>query len=148
MDIFFKLKYESGGKQFTTDSVHTEHFALSVNHSDNKLHVSINPKAEIRITEFVNGYQSWTDSLEYTPDGQMLEQSRLTEFLVTKSPLKYIGFSKSGDNLFHKFPRQNGIFYGWSYAYVRNGNHVDLFGSLSEKSGYTIITCDTCPLHL
>ena len=158
MDIFFKLKYESGGKQFTTDSVHTEHFALSVNHSDNKLHVSINPKAEIRITEFtvkypylfktddrifVNGYQSWTDSLEYTPDGQMLEQSRLTEFLVTKSPLKYIGFSKSGDNLFHKFPRQNGIFYGWSYAYVRNGNHVDLFGSLSEKSGYTIITCDT-----
>lgn len=157
MNISFKLKYEAGGKQFTADSVYTEHFTLNVNYAGNKLHVSIDPKAEISITEFtvkypysfktdnrifVNGYQSWTDSLEYTPDAQMLEQSGLTEFLVTKSPLKYIGFSKSGDNLFHKFPRQSGIFYGWSYAYVRSGNYIDLFGSLSEKSGYTIITCD------
>lgn len=158
MDISFKLKYEVSGKSFITDSLNTEHFLLKVKNDDKKYNVKICPKAEIKITEFtvklpycfdkenrifVNGYQSWTDSLEYTPDGQMLEQSRLTEFLVTKSPLKYIGFNKSGDNLFHKFPRQSGIFYGWSYAYVRNENHIDLFGSLSEKSGYTIITCDT-----
>lgn len=91
----------------------------------------------------MNGYQSWTDSLEYTIDGQMQELSKLTEFLVTKSPLKYVGFSKSGDNLFHKFPRQSGIFYGWSYSYVRNGNKVDIFGSLDERCGYTVITFDT-----
>lgn len=158
MNISFKLKYEAGGKQFTADSVYNRHFTLNVKNADNRLCVSINPKTEIKITEFtvkypyhfkaddriyVNGYQSWTDSYEYAPNGQMQELSKLTEFLVTKSPLKYVGFSKSGDNLFHKFPRKSGIFYGWSYAYVRNGNHVDIFGSLSERSGYTIITFDT-----
>lgn len=158
MNVSFKLKYEADGKKFTASSVYTEHFSLNVKNADNRLYVSIKPETEIRITEFtvkipyqfsaenkifVNGYQSWTDSLEYEPDGQMQEFSRLTEFLVTKSPLKYIGFSKSGDNLFHKFPRKSGIFYGWSYAYVRNGSRVDIFGSLSERSGYTIITFDT-----
>ncbi|MDE6384522.1 MAG: alpha-galactosidase [Eubacterium sp.] len=158
MNISFKLKYEAGGKQFTTESVDAEHFSLNVKNADNKLNVSINPKAEIKISEFtvkcpyhfkaddrifVNGYQSWTDSYEYEPNGQMQELSKLTEFLVTKSPLKHIGFSKSGDNLFHEFPRKSGIFYGWSYAYVRNENKVELFGSLNEKCGYTIITCDT-----
>lgn len=158
MNISFKLKYEAGGKQFTADSVYNRPFTLNVKNADNRLCVSINPKTEIKITEFtvkypyhfkaddriyVNGYQSWTDSYEYAPNGQMQELSKLTEFLVTKSPLKYVGFSKSGDNLFHKFPRKSGIFSGWSYAYVRNGNHVDIFGSLSERSGYTIITFDT-----
>lgn len=158
MNISFKLKYEADGKQFTADSFYTEHFTLHVKNADNRLNVNINPKTDIKITEFtvkypysfkaddrifVNGYQSWTDSLEYTPDGQMQELSKLTEFLVTKSPLKYIGYSKSGDSLFHKFPRQSGIFYGWSYSYVRNGNKVDLFGSLNERCGYTIITFDT-----
>lgn len=157
MNISFKLKYEANGKQFTADSFYTEHFTLNVKNADNKLNVSINPKTEIKITEFtvkypyhfktddriyVNGYQSWTDSLEYTPDGQMQELSKLTEFLVTKSPLKHVGFSKSGDSLFHKFPRQSGVFYGWSYSYVRNGNKIDLFGSLNERCGYTIITFD------
>lgn len=158
MNISFKLKYEADGKKLTADSARTEHFLLNIKNDGNKLNISINPKTEIKITEFtvkcpycfksddrifVNGYQSWTDSLEYEPDGQMQELSKLTEFLVTKSPLKYVGFSKSGDNLFHKFPRRSGIFYGWSYAYVRNGNNVDIFGSLSERSGYTIITFDT-----
>lgn len=158
MNLSFKLKYEADGKRFTADSVCTEHFSLKVDNADNKLNVIIEPKTDIIITEFtvkypyhfkaddrifVNGYQSWTDSFEYTIDGQMQELSKLTEFLVTKSPLKYIGFSKSGDNLFHKFPRQSGIFYGWSYSYVRNGNNVDIFGSLDERCGYTIITFDT-----
>ncbi|MGN0521270.1 MAG: glycoside hydrolase family 36 protein [Eubacterium sp.] len=158
MNTSFKIKYEVNGIPFTANSPTTEHFSLKIKEENRKLYVSINPKLEIKITEFtvkypynfdsqdrifVNGYQSWTDSLEYTPDGQMQELSKFTELLVTKSPLKYVGFSKSGDNLFHKFPRRKGIFYAWSYAYVRKGNKVDLFGSLDERSGYTIITFDT-----
>lgn len=158
MDISFQLKYTADGKPFTANSDCTEHFSLRVENADEKLHISIQPKTDIQITEFtvrypyrftaddrifVNGYQSWTDSLEYAPDGQMQELSKLTEFLVTESPLKHIGHSKSGDTLFHKFPRQSGIFYGWSYAYVRRGNKVDIFGSLNERCGYTIITFDT-----
>lgn len=43
---------------------------------------------------------------------------------------------------FHKYPRSRGIFYGWSYGYVRSGEQIDLFGSLSERSGYTTVTFD------
>lgn len=158
MNLSFKLEYEAGGKRYIAESAQTEHFSLHFERAGNELHVKINPKTDIKITEFnirypyefkaedrifVNGYQSWTDSLEYEPDGQMQELSTLTEFLTTKSPLKHIGFSKSGDTLFHKYPRQSGIFYGWSYGYVRNGNHIDLFGSLNERCGYTAITFDT-----
>lgn len=157
MNISFRLKYQIGNEIFVANSPETAHFSLDIENADNKLNVRISPKAELKILDFtvkkpydfnsksrifVNGYQSWTDSLEYSPDAQMRELSKLTEFLVMKSPLKYIGFSESGDNHFHKFPREKGVFYGWSYAYVRNGNHIDLFGSLSERSGYTIITCD------
>ena len=157
MNYSFKIKYEAQGSQFTAKSAKTQHFDLEIKQDGNKLFVAVNPKTEIKIQQFtvkypytfnkedkifVNGYQSWTDSLEYSPDEKMSEQSALTEFLVTKSPLKYIGMSKSGDNHFHKFPRQSGVFYGWSYGYVRKGSTVDLFGSLSERSGYTVITFD------
>lgn len=157
MNISFKIKYEANGQSFTANSLKTEHFDLIVKKNNEKLFVSVCPKTPVKILDFsvkypycfikddkifVNGYQSWTDSLEYSADGKMSEQSALTEFLTAKSPIKYIGMGKSGDNSFHKFPRQSGIFYGWSYGYVRRGGNIDLFGSLDEHSGYTTVTFD------
>lgn len=157
MNISFSIKYRANGQNFTADSSKTEHFDLNIKNEKQQLYVSILPKTQINIDEFyvklkysykdsdrifVNGYQSWTDSLEYEPKGKMNELSRLTEFFTKKTPLKNIGMVKSGDNLFHKFPRNQGEFYGWSYGYVRNGNHIDLYGSLSERSGFTVVTFD------
>ena len=157
MNISFSIKYRANGQNFTADSSKTEHFDLNIKNEKQQLYVSILPKTQINIDEFyvklkysykdsdrifVNGYQSWTDSLEYEPKGKMNELSRLTEFFTKNTPLKNIGMVKSGDNLFHKFPRNQGEFYGWSYGYVRNGNHIDLYGSLSERSGFTVVTFD------
>lgn len=157
MNISLSIKYRANGQNFTADSSKTEHFDLNIKNEKQQLYVSILPKTQINIDEFyvklkysykdsdrifVNGYQSWTDSLEYEPKGKMNELSRLTEFFTKKTPLKNIGMVKSGDNLFHKFPRNQGEFYGWSYGYVRNGNHIDLYGSLSERSGFTVVTFD------
>lgn len=157
MNISFSIKYRADGKIFTANSSKTEHYDLKMKNEEQQIYVSILPKTQISIDEFyvkfkysykdsdrifVNGYQSWTDSLEYEPKGKMNELSRLTEFFTKKTPLKNIGMVKSGDNLFHKFPRNQGEFYGWSYGYVRNGNHIDLYGSLSERSGFTVVTFD------
>lgn len=157
MNISFKIIYEAKGQRYTASSLKTEHFDLDVKRDGQKLYVTICPKTHVKILDFsvkypycynqsdrifVNGYQSWTDSLEYSPTEKMSEQSELTEFFITKSPVKYIGISKSGDNNFHKFPRQAGVFYGWSYGYVRRGGNVDLFGSLDEHSGFTTVTFD------
>ncbi len=152
------LKYETQGHSFTAAGADTPHFSLEIRRDAQTVSVSIRPKVPLTIQGFrltapytytkddrifVNGYQSWTDSLEYCPDGQMQELSALTEFLVDKSPFRRMGMNKSGDLRFHSYPRKPGIFYGWSYGYVRRGDQVELFGSLSERAGYTIVTFDT-----
>lgn len=157
--LSFDIKYRVNGQQFHTvePEKDTEHFTLDVQGDGEFLKVKLCPKTAVEFDKFavkyphafkdeerifVNGYESWTDSLEYRPDGQMKELSKLTEFMVLHTPLHNIGFSKSGDNDFHKFPRIPGFFYGWSYGYIRVGNNLELFGSLSERSGYTIVNFD------
>lgn len=156
-NLSFEIKYRADGKSYTANEAKTPHFSLNVQNSGEKLNVKIYPETAVQFDYFavkvpytykksdriyVNGYQSWTDSLEYRPDGQMKELTRLTEFLIMKTPVHNVGFSKSGDNDFHKFPRIPGFFYGWSYGYVRDGKNVEIFGSLSERSGYTIVNFD------
>ena len=80
--------------------------------------------------------------MEYEPNWQMKELSRSTEFYILHSFGKSMGLSKSGDSNFCKFPRKKGFFYGWSYGYVRNGNNVNIFGTLTEKYGYTVVSFD------
>lgn len=155
--LSFLCEYQVNGRGFTATSAKTEHFTLSHTTGEETFSFVIKPEVPVEITRFaiklpvafdpedwiyVNGYQSWTDSLEYRPDGQMKELTKLTEYLVTRSPLGQIGFSKSGDLNFHRYPRRPGVFYGWSYGYIRRGGAVDIFGSLSERSGYTIVTFD------
>lgn len=155
--LSFRIEYRVNGIQYLATGAKTEHFSLKTSLNGNKLLVTLCPKQSMSIDSFtvkcpytftsenriyVNGYQSWTDSLEYRPDEQMSELSGLTEFGVMRTPLQKIGFSKSGDLNFHKYPRSRGIFYGWSYGYVRSGEQIDLFGSLSERSGYTTVTFD------
>lgn len=157
MNTLIRIVYEVNGEIFKASSLETEHFIIKTQNDNNSFSAYINAFVRLKIKDFsirlayefssedkifVNGYQSWTDSLEYSIDEKMSEQSKLTEFMLMKSPLKLIGMNKSGDNLFHQFPRQQGVFYGWSYGYVRNGDSVDLFASLDERCGYTLVTFD------
>lgn len=154
-NISFECAYQVNGERCFTTTHKTDHFTLDLCVEENSLSFSISPKVPVEIIRFavklpylfhpddhifVNGYQSWTDSLEYRPGDQMRELTPLTEYLVAKSPLKHVGFSKSGDLQFHPYPRKPGVFYGWSYGYVRRGDTVDIFGSLSERSGFTTVT--------
>lgn len=156
-DISYKINYRVDGKKFTCNSDKTEHFKLNVMQENQvlKLYLETNmpvsfDKFEMRVPYkyksdsriFVNGYQSWTDSMEYEPTGKMSEFTRLMEFLVKYTPLKRIGLPKSGDTLFWNYPRKRGVFYGWSYGYVRHGKEVEIFGSLDERCGYTVVTFD------
>lgn len=155
--ISFCAVYTANGQTFHTDKLQNNHFDISVETDGDCLYAKITPKTAVSFTKlcfglpyryekdsriFVNGYQSWTDSFEYCVNESMRELSRLTEFCITKTPIKAIGFPKSGDTLFHKYPRKNGLFYGWSYGYVRNGGSVTVFGSLDERSGFTCVSFD------
>lgn len=155
--LSFDIKYKADGKKYICKSDKCEHFSLKYDLTDGVLNLSVFPNAKIEFLSFniitpykyspddrifVNGYQSWTDSMEYFTDGKMSELKGSVRRFI-KSPMgKKIGLSKSGDTLFWKYPKKSGVFYGWSYGYVRRGNRIDIFGSLDERCGYTAVTFD------
>ncbi len=156
-NLTLRAVYTANGKEKTTDRLQNEDFEIKIKTEGNCLFASLKPNTAVSFkvlqfilprtykkTErvFVNGYQSWTDSFEYAYGESMRELTKLTEFCITKTPIKSIGFPKSGDSLFWEYPRTANIFYGWSYGYIRNENTVEIYGSLSERSGYTVVTFD------
>lgn len=87
---------------------------------------------------FANGFQSWTDTREYTARERMAGLG-----LVGKSPFgKIYGLNNVGDYNFVKAEKEEGTFHSFSLAYVRNGKDIDFFGSLNDRTGYTIIYAD------
>ncbi len=114
-----------------------------------KLKLSILPATELEIDSlsicskhqffessriFANGYQSWTDSREFFPDERMRGITRLAAPILEKYQLK-----KYGDYMFYKYSPKKGVFHGYTYSYVRDGDRLTLIGSLSESNGFTII---------
>lgn len=154
----YKIKYECCGKTFFTNKKETEHFTIKDSFKNGHFIADIVIKNDsIRIKEFqvsfpydykknsvifVNGYQSWTDSREYFADEKMADFSRFKKWMLTRPINAYTGLCRSGDAFFCKYPKRKGEFFGYSYGYVRNDDNIDLFASLSERNGYTIVRFD------
>jgi len=84
---------------------------------------------------FVNGFQSWTESREF---GQ---NEKIATLKWPARPL----LRQYGDYGFYRYPGKRGLFHGWTYSYVRSSSgSLSFFGSLSERSGYTLFEYD-CP---
>jgi len=96
--------------------------------------VIIDPEDRI----FVNGYQTWTHSPEFAPsDKQKTYGRNLPNFVKGQYHL-----DNYGDLFFQTYPDSFGKFLGYSWAYVRNGEHFRLFASLDEVPGYTVFKFD------
>lgn len=157
MNLKYSFEYYADGKLKKTAQCSNDDFILDIKNSDDVLSVSVLPRKNIEFRKFelaaeytvnsderifTNGYQSWTVSREYAPNEAMDEFN--PRFLgIKKSKFNPIGMWGAGDLLWHDYPEQQGVFYGYSYAYVRKENELTLFGSLSERAGYTILTFDT-----
>lgn len=151
------FEYYADGRIKKNTDCSNEDFILSIDSDESRLSVTVFPKRKIEFRKFeltadyqvnsderifTNGYQSWTVSREYSPNEAMDEFN--PRFLgVKKSKFNPLGIWGAGDLLWHDYPEKQGLFYGYSYAYVRKGNALTLFGSLSERAGYTVFTFDT-----
>lgn len=84
---------------------------------------------------FANGFQSWTDSREFSKD----EKINPLPFWTVPISKKY-HFTKYGDYEFYNYPKKPGEFHSYTYSYVRENNQdkIALIGSLSERKGFTI----------
>lgn len=124
--------------------------------------VSARPEAGLRVTDiearigglglrtadalFLNGYNSWTDSVERAPIAAMRGLEGIPRGVVERW-----GLDGSGDYRFVAQDIRPGFQHGFGYAYVRHDDEVLLVGSLDEDSGFTLIreamTKDSLTLH-
>ena len=88
---------------------------------------------------FANGFQSWTDTKEFAKGEMMSDEGLIGRGIFGKSPF---GINLVGDYTFVDQPKEYGVFHSISFAYVRDGKSIDLFGSLNDRTGYTIIYAD------
>lgn len=147
------VTYKNADDRKTTSDLITNDYEIKAEQQNERLKMTIFPKSEIEITEFaltfpynyiksnrifVNGYQSWTDSREYHPDEMMTVVHKFVRKKIFNSP------PSMGSDM-HIVPQETkkGTFHGFSYSYIRNSSSIDLIGSVSERSGYTIIFFDT-----
>lgn len=83
----------------------------------------------------LNGYQSWTETREFTSKDRMRGLDHLPRWLLQKYQLKQYGdlhIAKTGKHLFH----------GFTYGYIRNQQHFRLTGSLHDQQAYLVIYHD------
>ncbi len=157
MELRFNFIYRTENKAKQTTEINNEDFSVAVNDSDGIISLTLKPNKKISFDKFEmtfdrqykntnrifpNGYQSWTVSREYAPKDKM-DEFNPRKFGVEKKNFNFLGMWGAGDLTFHQYPEKGGIFYGYSYGYIRQGGDITLYGSLSERAGYTIITFDT-----
>lgn len=158
MDFTFNFIYRTDGYIKKSSSADNADFTVEISNYGEITEVTVIPKSRIEFIKFeisfpfsfnssqrifTNGYQSWTVSREYSPNGRM-DEFKPKVMGIEKKKFNPLGIWGAGDLTFHKYPEKPGVFYGYSYGYVRNEKELFLLGSLSEKAGYTVITFNSC----
>lgn len=149
MDKLYTIRYKNANEVITTHETETDFFKLDIVEKDNRYTVTLIPKRTFEIVDFIvdmpftfkkgdkffgNGYQSWTKTKEYTADEIMpgiIHLADISEF--TKGIAR-----KTSDAWFVDYSELPGEFHSHCYTYIRNGDNVKLWGSLTEKFGYTL----------
>lgn len=152
MEYKLHLTYKVGECVKTATGANND-FDISIKEGDSTLKAVLTPKAPLSVLDFyietdyhfmpeskffANGFQSWTDTKEFSSYERMPGLG-----LIGKSPYgKIFGLQYVGDYTFVKPEQGPGRFHSLSFAYIRNGEEIELFGSLTDRTGYTIIYAD------
>jgi alpha-galactosidase len=88
---------------------------------------------------FANGYQAWTTSREFSKNDKLDGLMKAAE--ITKFTKHFVGLS--GDYHFESYG-EKGKFHGYTYCYFREKgeDEIKLYGSKSERNGFTIFSVD------
>jgi len=131
-----------------TDSYDGSGFSAKLCFENERVRLTVTPKQELSFEElsvviptviteedriFVNGYQSWTDSHELGINDRLRGIGHIPKAIVRK-----YNFDKYGDYNFTRYGKE-GDLHGWTYAYIRRESKYRLFGSVSERCGFTLI---------
>lgn len=149
----FSLTYKSNGKIIKSDLKENTGYSIEYIQDDNSIKCILHPKKKMELVSFrlesdktmaddevffVNGFQSWSTCEEVRKNDKVRDIFPIA---------KISGFTKhitamSGDNLFNDYGK-SGFFHSYTYTYFRKGNDIELFGSKSERTGYTVFEVDS-----
>ena len=133
-----------------------EALGVEVERDGSVLRVSVCPRVPVRLRPaiarftldglpeavYLNGYNSWTDSVEHRPYSTMPGIGHVPRSIVDEWVL-----DGSGDYRFTRYDVAPGRMHGWAYAYLRQGSQVELVGSLGEDTGFTLLRFDAHKLR-
>ncbi len=149
----FRLKYSLAGAVYETVGYSGPHFSVITVNDESGVKLTLIPSRPITLISaslefwheyeknekfFVNGYQSWTTSGEMSAEDIYRGTTPLAG--VTKY-MKDMAIT-SGDYAFTRYEPRPGFFHSFTYTYLRRGDEFELFGSLSERNGYTVFYSD------
>lgn len=149
----FRLKYSLAGAVYETVGYSGPHFSVITVNDESGVKLTLIPSCPITLISaslefwheyeknekfFVNGYQSWTTSGEMSAEDIYRGTTPLAG--VTKYT-KDMAIT-SGDYAFTRYEPRPGFFHSFTYTYLRRGDEFELFGSLSERNGYTVFYSD------
>ena len=149
----FRLKYSLAGAVYETVGYSGPHFSVITVNDESGVKLTLIPSRPITLISaslefwheyeknekfFVNGYQSWTTSGETSAEDIYRGTTPLAG--VTKYT-KDMAIT-SGDYAFTRYEPRPGFFHSFTYTYLRRGGEFELFGSLSERNGYTVFYSD------
>ncbi len=151
----YKLNFSyKTGKELKTTEISNDDVSFDLRQIENGLTLTVIPKKEISDISFylergyeypqdsrffANGFQSWTDTKEFAKNELMADEGIVGKGLFGKSPF---GMNLVGNYTFVEQSKECGVFHSISFAYVRNEKNIDFFGSLNDRTGYTIIYAD------
>lgn len=151
----YKLNFSyKTGKELKTTEISNDDVSFDLHQAENGLTLTVIPKKEISDISFylereyeypqdsrffANGFQSWTDTKEFAKNELMADEGIVGKGLFGKSPF---GMNLVGNYTFVEQSKECGVFHSISFAYVRNEKNIDFFGSLNDRTGYTIIYAD------
>lgn len=152
MNYSIGFKYNVFGKNKQTNEFN-EDISWKIDEGEHGLKITLVPKKEISSVSFevkreydfnddsrffANGFQSWTDTKEFTKNERMSDLGFIGKtFFGKKFGLNYVG-----DYTFCRQAENSGEFHSHGLAYVRNDKTFDFFGSLDERTGFTVIYAD------
>lgn len=161
MKFLLKTAYELSGQTYILsgegESIQDSRVRIQLENKNGVITGDIIPKEEIEIKEFSvsfkrpmgkderifsNGYQSWTLSREYAPDDKIKDFLFGADWLMNSVFMEKTGVNRAGDAIFMKTPHKRGVFTSWSYCYIRKGETTEIYGSLSERTGFTYFEID------
>ena len=149
----FRLKYSLAGAVYETVGYSGPHFSVITVNDESGVKLTLIPSRQITLISaslefwheyeknekfFVNGYQSWTTS------GEMSSEDIYRGTTPLAGVIKYTKDMAitSGDYAFTRYEPRPGFFHSFTYTYLRRGDEFELFGSLSERNGYTVFYSD------